>query len=214
MTMQTRRPLALLALLGAAASATLAPLSAAAQPAAEEAPAAADIVIAPESAPLPEGREARLDALFERLATAETGPHERWENEIRRVWSRSGSDTADLLLQRGRDAMAREDARRAVEHLSALVEHRPDFAEGWNLRATAFFSQGQLGLALADIERTIALEPRHYGALMGLGVILEQLGREADALAAYRAAHALNPHLERVGDAVERLAPKVDGRDA
>lgn len=214
MVMQFRRPRLPLALvLVAAASATAWPGPAAAQTAADGGPLA-EPEAAAESDSLPEERGARLDALFERLAAADDAAHERWEQEIRRLWNRSGSDTADLLLKRGRDAMEAEARVRAIHHFTALVQHRPDFAEGWNARATAFYAEGELGLALVDIERTLALEPRHWGALTGLGVIMEQVDRPADALAAYRAAAAVNPHVEQVNEAIERLAPDVDGRDA
>ncbi|MGM0584551.1 MAG: tetratricopeptide repeat protein [Pseudomonadota bacterium] len=161
----------------------------------------------------PESRAERLDRLFAELAAAEQGEHQRIEHEIRRLLSRSGSDSMDLLLMRARNALEGEDPVRAIHHLSAAVEHKPDFAEAWNLRATAFYMRGRFGQALADIEQTLALEPRHFGALSGLGVILEQLGREADALAAYRAALAVNPHMEEAKESAERLAQKVDGRD-
>jgi len=163
---------------------------------------------------LPEEREARLDALFDRLAVAADGPHERVEQEILRLWASSGSDTADLLLQRGRQALGSENAPRAIQHASAALDHFPDFAEAWNLRATAFYTQGRYGQALADIERVLALEPRHFGALSGLGIILQQVGREDDALRAFREAQRWNPHMEQVNEAIERLAPEVDGRDA
>jgi tetratricopeptide (TPR) repeat protein len=169
-----------------------------------------------ESAPPAEAemsREARLDLLFDQLAEAEEGPHERIEREIRRILSSSGSDTMDLLLMRARDAMEEEELVRAIHHLSAAVQHDPDFAEAWNMRATAFYLRGDLGQALADIERVLALEPRHFGALSGLGVILEQLGREHDALQAYREAARINPNFAQVEEAIARLAPKVDGRD-
>ncbi|MFO7855824.1 MAG: hypothetical protein R6V44_11500 [Paracoccaceae bacterium] len=212
--MQFRRlPPLVAALLIAAASATVWPPVALAQPAAEP-PGEADDLADGESPSLPDDREARLDALHERLASGEDDRHERWEREIRKLWSRSGSDTADLLLRRGREAMQAEELGKAVQHFGALVEHRPDFAEGWHSRATAFYAMDELGLALGDLERALALEPRHFGALQGLGVILERIGREEDALDAYHAAHALNPHMERVEEAIERLAPKVEGRDA
>lgn len=171
---------------------------------------------APEPAPpavAPESPEARLDLLFDRLAVAEEGERERIDQEIRRIWSRSGSDTADLLLMRGREALEKGDHVRALHHLTALVEIAPEFAEGWNMRATAFFARGDLTLALLDIERVLELEPRHYGALSGLGIILEQIGREAEALAALREARRLNPGLPRLDDAIDRLAHEIDGRD-
>lgn len=166
-----------------------------------------------ESAPPAPSREERLDALFAELAAAEEGESDRIESAIMDIWSRSGSDTMDLLLRRGRDALNVGETAKAIDHFSATVEHAPDFAEGWNMRATAFYIDGEWGLSLADIERTLALEPRHWGALTGLGMILEQLDREADALVAFRAALAVNPHVEPAREAVERLAPRVDGRD-
>ena len=119
----------------------------------------------------------------------------------------------DLLLQRGRDGMGEQELVKAIHHFTALVEHAPDFAEGWNARATAFYLRGDLGQSLADIERTLALEPRHFGALYGLGVIFEQLGRDDDALVAYREALKVNPNMESALKAEERLAPDLDGRD-
>lgn len=207
-----RRAAALAALGGAVASAALWAGPAAAQgPAPGGGPGISELADPHES---PEAaRAARLDALFAALAEAETGEHGRIEQEIRRIWSRSGSDTADLLLARGRTALEARNFVRAIHHLTALVEIAPDFAEGWNLRATAFFARGDLGPSLTDIERTLELEPRHFGALSGLAVILEQMGREPEALAAYREARRLNPHLPRIDEAVDRLAPKVDGRD-
>lgn len=205
MPMKTRP---LLRLAGAVAFATAWTVSAAAQ---SGVPASPPPAAAPES---PEASlEARLDLLFDRLAVAEEGERERIDQEIRRIWARSGSDTADLLLLRGREALEKGDHVRALHHLTALVEIAPGFAEGWNTRATAFFARGDLTLALLDIERVLELEPRHYGALSGLGIILEQIGREAEALAALREARRLNPGLPRVGDAIDRLARDVDGRD-
>ena len=133
--------------------------------------------------------------------------------EIQRLWARSGSDTIDLILTRGRMALERDQVVKALHHFTAATDHDPGFAEAWNMRATAFFLHGELGMALSDIEHVLALEPRHFGALSGLGVILEQLGREKDALDAFREARRLNPHLDNVEEAIERLAPTVDGRD-
>lgn len=133
---------------------------------------------------------------------------ERWEpveNEIWQHWSQSGSPTADLLLQRGRDALEAEAPEIAVEHLTALIAFAPDFAEGYNARATAFYQMDMLGPALADIRRTLALNPRHFAALTGLARILEQLGQERDALSAYRAVAAIHPHRPDIKDGIERL---------
>ncbi len=167
---------------------------------------------APSESEEPLSREARLDLLFEALSAGDETEAARAEMEIRRLWSRSGSDTMDLLLQRGREALEKEELTKAIHHFSALTDHAPDFAEGWNMRATAFFLRGDLGQSLADIERTLSLEPRHFGALSGLGVILEQLGREKEAMMAFREAKRVHPHLANVNEAMDRLAPRVDGR--
>ena len=160
-----------------------------------------------------EGRRARLDQLFAQLPEADEAQAAKIQSEIQRLWARSDSDTMDLILLRGRNALERQELVKALHHFTAATDPAPDFAEAWNLRATAFFMHGELGMALSDIEHVLALEPRHFGALSGLGVILEQLGREADALAAFREAQRINPHLENVDEAIERLAHEVDGRN-
>jgi tetratricopeptide (TPR) repeat protein len=155
----------------------------------------------------------RLDALFAELAEPEQADWPRIEAEIMRHWSRSGSDAMDLLLRRGTDAMDDEDWSTAVEHLSALIDHAPDFAEGWNARATAFYMLEEYALAIADIEMVLTLNPRHFGALSGLAVILEAMGDLPLALEAQRAALALHPHRPEVMRAVERLEQRVGGAD-
>lgn len=178
---------------------------------------------APEPTPLPEesapgiptrpSAEEELTVLMEALRDPDSGNPEMIEQRIIELWSRSGSPTADLLLERGREAIQAENYREAIGHLTALTDHAPDFAEGWNTRATVFFMIEEFGLAMTDIERTLALNPDHFGALAGLGIILDQTDRPEAALAAFRAARMINPHRERVNDAIRRLAPMVDGRD-
>jgi tetratricopeptide (TPR) repeat protein len=148
---------------------------------------------------------ARLDALFADLAEPGREDWQRIEGEINRLWSRSGSDAMDLLLRRGRQAIEAGDYAAAVEHLTALTDHAPDFAEGWNARATAFFLMDEYALSIADIERVLALNPRHFGAMMGLATMLEQMGETGYALQALRAVQALNPNRPEVNEAVDRL---------
>ncbi len=150
-------------------------------------------------------RAARLDTLFAELREPEREDWEKVEDEIGRLWSRSGSPAMDLLLRRGSEALETEDYAAAVEHLSALTELAPDFAEGWNARATAFYLMGEFSLSMADIEHVLALEPRHFGALSGLGFILEAMDRPEMALKAFEAVHALNPHRPDVNAAIARL---------
>ncbi len=135
------------------------------------------------------------------------------ERKIWAEWSRSGSASMDLLLSRGRIAMEKRDFAKAIEHLTALTDHAPDFAEGWNARATAFFNAGEYGLSIADIQRTLVLNPRHFGAMQGFGRIMEELGHESDALAAYQAAAAIHPQRQGLKEAIERLEKTVSGQD-
>lgn len=156
---------------------------------------------------------ATIDDMFRRLKEADPRAARRIEREIWNEWSKSGSASADLLLQRGRDAMGAGKTAEAIEHLTALVDHAPDFAEGWNARATAYFQAGQFGPSVSDIAQVLRLEPRHFGALAGFGAILEATKREAEALEVYRAALAIHPHLAGVRDAVSRLETKRTGQD-
>ena len=155
--------------------------------------------------------EAELEALFEGLRGEDPVAATQIEARIYDIWSKSGSPSMDLLLDRGRTALNEGDARLAIEHFSALIDHAPEFAEGYNARATAFFQDGRYGLALDDIRKTLALNPRHFGALTGLAFILEEVGNPEDALAAWREVEALHPHIEGLKDAIARLERQVEG---
>lgn len=150
--------------------------------------------------------------MFSKLLTADEAASERIEQDIWREWSKSGSPAMDLLLQRGRDAMAVGDNAAAIEHLTALIDHAPDFAEGWNARATAYFQAGELGPSVDDIAHVLSLNPRHFGALAGLGMIFEQLEKPEKALDVYKAALAIHPHLGGVLESVERLEAQSAGQ--
>ncbi len=148
---------------------------------------------------------AKLDALFADLADPETKNWQIVEQDIWREWSRSGSAAMDLLLQRGRAAMAADEVPVAIGHLTALTDHAPEFAEGWNALATAYFQAGEFGPSIDAIKHVLALNPRHFGALSGLGSIFESLGYDEDALAAYKAALVIDPHLDGVAEAISRI---------
>ena len=154
----------------------------------------------------------KVRELLDELADPEQERWQRVERRILRIWSQSGSASADLLLQRGRESLRTGDPRTAIEHLTALVDHAPGFAEGYHARATAFFMADQYGPAVADIEETLRLNPLHFGALSGLGVILEELEMKAEALEAFRAAHAIHPHRPDVKRAIDRLELALEGR--
>jgi len=155
---------------------------------------------------------ADLDTLMAELARPD---QERWmriERQILREWGRSGSSVADYLFQRGQVALRGGQTEAAIDHFSAVIDHAPDFAEGWNARATAYYMANRLGQSMADIEQVLMRNPRHFGALAGMGAIFEQVGRLEDARAAYAAAHELHPHRATVREALARLEQELAGR--
>lgn len=158
------------------------------------------------------GQTAKLDELFDKLKAADPAQAERIEQEIWIEWSKSGSAAMDLLLERGRQAMAEGQLDVAVEHFTALVDHAPEFAEGWNARATAYYQMGQIGPSMADIAQTLKLNPRHFGALSGFAMILEELDRPEQALEVRQAVQAIHPHAAGVSEAIARLKAGLEGR--
>lgn len=155
----------------------------------------------------------RLDELFSRLHEADPQAAVRIEREIDIEWSKSGSAAMDLLLQRGKDALDANDPQAALEHLTALTDHDPDFAEGWNSLAAANMALGKLGPAVDALAHALLLNPRHFGALVSLGQILEEIDRPQKALDAYKAALELNPQMSDVKDAVKRIETDRAGQD-
>lgn len=153
----------------------------------------------------------RLDDLHAQLAKEGLPNWQVIEQEIWIEWSKSGSAAADLLLQRGRAAMEEGDFATAIEHFTALVDHAPDFAEGYNARATAFFSMGLYGPSIKDIANTLELNPRHFGALTGLGTMFEEMDQPSRALEAYRAVQAIHPNDPDIKGAIERLERQTSG---
>jgi len=150
--------------------------------------------------------------LLDRLEDPELRNWSVVEEEIYMLWSRSGSPTADYLLRRGRDALAEGDFDAAYNHLTALTDHAPEFAEGWNARATMFFQANRYGPAIADIQQVLALEPRHFGALTGLGYMLEEMDQLEEALRAFEAARAIHPHREEINEAINRVERALGGQ--
>ena len=155
-----------------------------------------------------------LDRLFAALKAAPDDESAKYiENRIWAIWLASSSDTANLLMGRAKTATDGNDFDLAIRLLNAIIDIRPDFTEAWNRRATVFYTKKDFGRALADIREVLAREPRHFGALSGLGIILQEMGDEKHALDAFRRALAIHPHLERVPDLVKKLSEKIDGRD-
>lgn len=156
-------------------------------------------------------RTAHLDALFTELADPANPHWERTQAQIYAVWSDSGSASMDLLALRADRAMEAQDLDKALSFLNDLVRLAPDYAEGWNKRATIYFLRDEYGRSLRDISRTLALEPRHFGAYAGLGIILDRLGDKKGALEAYRRASEIHPHLPGAAEGIRKLTREVEG---
>ena len=152
-----------------------------------------------------------MEALFEGLKGADPAAAAQIENRIYALWSQSDSPSMDLLLTRGREALEAGDMVLAIRHFTALIDHAPDFAEGYNGRATAYFQLGRYGLSLEDIRQTLRLNPRHFAAMSGLALILEEIDRPEDALAAWREVEKLHPNREGLKEAIRRLERQVEG---
>ena len=155
-----------------------------------------------------------LDFLFGALKVApdETSA-KHVEARIWAQWLQTPSDTAALLMMRSKAAMDAQQMDVALKLLDALVRLRPDWVEAWNRRATLYYLKNDYGHSLQDIQQVLVREPRHFGALAGLGMIMQDLGDDKRALDAFRRALAINPHLEKVPDLVKTLSEKVEGRD-
>src|ERR1700709_282249 len=155
-----------------------------------------------------------LDFLFGALKAApDEASAKHVEARIWALWMQTPSDTAALLMMRAKAAMDAKQLDIALKLLDSVVKLRPDYVEGWNRRATLYYLKNDYVRSLQDIEQVLVREPRHFGALAGLGMIMQDLGDEKRALDAFRKALAVNPHLEKVPELVKTLTEKVEGRD-
>lgn len=156
-------------------------------------------------------QRAHLDALFEQLSNPDNQHWQRVQSQILAAWSASGSPSMDLLAMRADEAMERQDMDTALTFLNDLVRLAPGFAEGWNKRATVYFLRDDYRRSMEDIARVLTLEPRHFGAYAGLGIILDRLGDKKGALQAYRRATEIHPHLPGAADGIRKLTREVEG---
>ncbi len=155
-----------------------------------------------------------LDFLFGALKAApDEATAKAVEERIWALWVKSHSDTTTLLMTRVHAAVEQKDLDLAIKLLDAVVKIKPAYVEGWNQRATIYYMKKDFGHAIADIREVLKREPRHFGALSGLGLILQEVGDDKAALEVYRRALAVNPHLQRIPDIVKTLKEKVEGRD-
>ncbi|MFT4118391.1 tetratricopeptide repeat protein [Bradyrhizobium sp.] len=159
-------------------------------------------------------RTKNLDFLFGALKAAPDDVSAKHvEARIWAIWIQTPSDTAALLMARAKAATDAQKVDVAIKLLDAVIKLRPDYIEAWNRRATLYYMQNDYGRSLADIQQVLIREPRHFGALAGLGMIMQEVGDDKRALDAYRKALAVNPHLDKIPEQVKALTEKVEGRD-
>jgi len=163
---------------------------------------------------VPADRTKGLEFLFGALKAApDEASAKHVESRIWALWSQTASDTTALLMARSKVATEAKQYDVAIKLLDAVVKLKPDYVEGWNRRATIYYLTNDYAHSLADIEQVLMREPRHFGALAGLGMIMQELGDDKRALDAFRKALAVNPYLDKVPDLVKTLSEKVEGRD-
>jgi tetratricopeptide (TPR) repeat protein len=155
-------------------------------------------------------KDPRLDALFAELQTA-TGTlrAQTLSQQIWAIWVASDNPEVNRLMSEGTDAMAVQDYRTALTDFTKMITIAPDFAEGWNKRATVLWLLNDYEGSMADVDKTLALEPRHFGALWGLGTMDAALERDEEAIAAFERALAVNPHMEGVREQIEVLKQRI-----
>jgi tetratricopeptide (TPR) repeat protein len=155
-----------------------------------------------------------LDTLFAALKLApDEATAKAIEDRIWALWVVSDSDTCNLLMTRVKAATDGKDYDLALKLLDAVIAIKPDYVEAWNRRAVIYYLRNDYGRAIADLGEVLAREPRHFGALSGLGMMLQEIGDDKDALKAYRDALKIDPHLEHIPDVVKELSDKVEGRN-
>ncbi|MBY9066117.1 tetratricopeptide repeat protein [Hyphomonas sp. WL0036] len=169
-------------------------------------PALLMLALAPVAAALPS------DEMFEKLkAAGDAAEAADVADDIWLSWMESGSPTADLVMSRAADAINVGETELAHELLDRVILLRPDFAEAWHRRAGLFLSEENYTEALRDLNEALAIEPRHFGAWLGMGFILEQLGGEKEALDSYREALKVYPLMPQALSAEARLSLKAEG---
>jgi tetratricopeptide (TPR) repeat protein len=158
-------------------------------------------------------QDARLDGLFERLQEArEPAEAQVVEQQIWQLWLESKDAAIDRLMQQGVVAMREQHYGTALRVFDRMIAQAPGFAEAWNKRATVHYLMGDWTASVVDIQRTLALEPRHFGALFGLGLIYDALEQPQAALRSFEATLDLNPHSESTRLKIEELRRQLQGR--
>ena len=157
--------------------------------------------------------QARIDRLFDDLKRARNEQAaERVAARIQHEWTRSGSASVDLLMQWSQKAIGEEKNAVAMDFLDQVVTLAPDYAEGWNRRATLHFTMENYSKSMADISRALQLEPRHFGALGGMATILKNSGHKEAAMHAYERVLEVYPMMRSAQTELGRLADELAGQ--
>jgi tetratricopeptide (TPR) repeat protein len=151
------------------------------------------------------GTPAELPALFKTLRDQDDLVRALSENSIWQVWSRSGDPKVDGLFAVGVEQMNHGQGQAAIDTFSEIIRLKPDFAEGWNKRATVYFLIGDYDKSLHDCDEVVKRNPQHWGALSGYGQIYLQLDKPEQALAYFERAVAVNPNLHQLEYVIEQL---------
>jgi tetratricopeptide (TPR) repeat protein len=150
--------------------------------------------------------------LLDKLKTTETDEEAAaLEEEVWDAWLVSGSPTVDVLMKRGLEYQQDQNLEAARDAFDRAIAILPDYAEAWNRRAVLFFNDGKYDQAIADLETTLAHEPRHFGAWIGLAMIFESIERPEAALLAYEKALVIHPHAQAAVQGKKRLDRVVNG---
>lgn len=161
-----------------------------------------------------QGDMADLESLAFALRDEHASVRERAESALVELWSRSGDRTIDDLLLVGIRQMNAGHVGQAVDTFSRIVALKPDFAEGWNKRATAYYLMGSYDLSLQDCDEVMRRNPYHFGALSGYGMIYMKLGKLEDALTYFERALEVNPNLDGVQSSVDLLRQRLGRRQS
>jgi tetratricopeptide (TPR) repeat protein len=159
-------------------------------------------------------RQELLSFLYTQLEHADSEETaDRIVAALEKLWTQSGSDTVNILMQRAGIAMKARNYTLATDVLTALTEVEPRYVEGWNQLATVYFMQENYAQAMRQLRHVLALDPRHFKAIEGLGIILRETGNKKAALKATRKALEINPYLKSAKQAESELAREVEGQD-
>lgn len=156
----------------------------------------------------------RLDQLFVSLKNSATSPSQAdaISGEIWRTWLQHDNAEAEALMKVGIARMNQLALADAVAVFSTLIEMQPDFAEAWNKRATVYYMMGEFARSTDDVAETLRLEPRHFGALSGQGLIYLQLDRQQTAIEWFKRALAVNPFMDNIRQNIERIKAQIKAK--